>query len=73
MEGADCAALDPRSNPTEKHLTRGIVDVMQQIFSRQDALLSKRRSEKAAATDHEVRNEFVDCYCPEHRSCATGA
>ena len=62
MAGADCAALDPRSNPTEKHLTRDIVDVMQQIFSRQDALLSKRRSEKAATTDHDIFQHINDVF-----------
>lgn len=58
MTGADCAALDPRSNPTEKHITKEIIDVMQLIFSRQDALLSKRRSDKAGATEHEVKDKF---------------
>jgi len=56
MTGKDFTSLDPRKSPAEKHLANGVVDVMMEVFSRQDALLSKRRREKHTSTaDHEVK------------------
>jgi len=58
MTGTDCASLDPRC--TERHITTATVDVMMQIYSRQDAALSKRRSDKSTTnTANDVRSQYL--------------